>query len=92
MITLRLRATPGADPYRSRLELDTAARLCGVTEPVIRDPTVLRRTGARAVYEAMIVRVRGEMEPDEWECGYLEGAKMSFEKALDAAAGDFSGT
>ena len=90
MITLRLEQAPGQDSRRCKLELDTAARLCGATAALVSDPTVLRRIGAREVYESMLVRVRRGMEPDDWECGFTEGARMSLERALDQAAIELS--
>jgi predicted ATPase len=90
LITLRLEDRPDQDIHWRKLELDTAARLCGVTTPMVDDPTVLRRTGAQDVYEFMLVRVQSAMEPDEWDCGFAEGARMSLDKALDAAASELS--
>ncbi len=88
MITFRLDQAPHKDTHWHRLERDTAARLCGATAPLVRDPTILRRTGAEEVYESMLARVQSVVEADEWDCGFAEGARMSLDKALDAAASE----
>ncbi len=90
LITRRLDQATDRDTRWRRSELDTAARLCGVAAPLVSDPTILRRTGAQEVYESMLAHVQNTMEPDEWDCGFTEGAQMSLDKALDAAAAELS--